>query len=511
MYLTDPIPTAPLGQRFGEHVEYYRQFGYLRGHPGWDFPAPIGTEVRAASIGKLYVANESGGYGNYCMVFGEGVDTLYAHLSKHNEETLTLRGEVVWPGQVIAHSGNTGNSIGPHLHFGVRPKPLDYHNGSKGYVDPAPYLPSRRENMGTKLGAHIQVLRRENTATLAHLRRALYPSLKVMVVDTVDPSLLVEKVFPAYREAGLPTPEILPRVWTDDIRDECVRAGRDGARRWAERVLPGYTRYRDLFGCVLVSSVNEFIPYTDEDARRHNEFEYCACAEMERHGFLLGVGEFSVGWPKLEHWQYYRDALQRCGALFKHEYAWAGHNDRGEDMLWYPWHVRRYELDIAKLASLGYRIPPIYLTEIGWDEAVITGANRGFRNYSNADVYLEWLKTYDAYAQTNEAIQSCHIFQTGAASDWREYDVVGSAVDASLANYVNAHRERPEQSEPDPVDYRNWAFPKYAREHGLGAPMVPSGLHSNEIDAGPYRFGMYANGVCYCLIGDWGNVSHFSW
>ena len=55
---------------------------------------------------------------------GNGLTTNYYHLSAYNCQP----GDVVTTGQVIAFSGNTGNSTGPHLHLGVRV------NGE--YVDP---------------------------------------------------------------------------------------------------------------------------------------------------------------------------------------------------------------------------------------------------------------------------------------------------------------------------------------------------------------------------------------
>ena len=59
---------------------------------------------------------------------GSGIYTLYAH----NSKLLVGAGAKVSQGQVIAKSGNTGNSTGPHLHFEVRV------NGQ--YVNPRSYL-----------------------------------------------------------------------------------------------------------------------------------------------------------------------------------------------------------------------------------------------------------------------------------------------------------------------------------------------------------------------------------
>ncbi|MDZ4671778.1 MAG: peptidoglycan DD-metalloendopeptidase family protein [Phototrophicales bacterium] len=110
----------------------------LRIHHGVDFPNPTGSPVRAAGSGIVQFAStpenpvwgNSASYGNVVIIehdFGwDGLPlfTLYAHL----EQSLVSTGDVVAMGDVIALSGNTGRSLGPHLHFEVR-------LGSNGYGD----------------------------------------------------------------------------------------------------------------------------------------------------------------------------------------------------------------------------------------------------------------------------------------------------------------------------------------------------------------------------------------
>lgn len=98
-------------------------------HTGVDFATPTGTAVHAWRAGKIIHASWSGGYGNYIQIqHNDGTISCYAHLSKY----ACSIGESVNCHQVIAYSGSTGNSTGPHLHFEIKV------NGE--FVNPLNYL-----------------------------------------------------------------------------------------------------------------------------------------------------------------------------------------------------------------------------------------------------------------------------------------------------------------------------------------------------------------------------------
>lgn len=100
-----------------------------RMHEGIDIAVPSGTPVGAAGSGTVIYTGWLGGYGNLVVVdHGGGVATAYAH----NSSLVASVGQTVGAGQVLAYSGNTGNSSGPHVHFEVRV------GGSA--VDPLGYL-----------------------------------------------------------------------------------------------------------------------------------------------------------------------------------------------------------------------------------------------------------------------------------------------------------------------------------------------------------------------------------
>ena len=85
-------------------------------HKGLDIGVAYGSDVRSAASGKVIFAGVKGGYGN-CVVIshGNGLDTLYGHLST----IMVKANDVVKVNDVIAKSGNSGRSTGPHLHYEV--------------------------------------------------------------------------------------------------------------------------------------------------------------------------------------------------------------------------------------------------------------------------------------------------------------------------------------------------------------------------------------------------------
>jgi len=114
MLLRTPVDGARITSGFG--MRMHPLLGYTRMHQGIDFGVPIGTPVYAAGDGVVEEARWAGGYGRWMKLkHAGGWETGYGHLSGWAVHA----GAHVHQGEVIAYSGSTGESTGPHLHYEV--------------------------------------------------------------------------------------------------------------------------------------------------------------------------------------------------------------------------------------------------------------------------------------------------------------------------------------------------------------------------------------------------------
>lgn len=117
-----PVASGPVTSEFGP------RWGTV--HRGIDIGIPTGTPILASADGVVARSYYSSSYGEVVFInHGGGIVTVYAH----NSRRLVSEGQRVSKGQVIAYSGNTGDSTGPHLHFevvvnGAKVNPRNYIN-----------------------------------------------------------------------------------------------------------------------------------------------------------------------------------------------------------------------------------------------------------------------------------------------------------------------------------------------------------------------------------------------
>jgi len=110
----------------------YTKFGLL-GHNGIDYGVPTGKKVIAPHDGKIIESLfDANGYGWYVKIENEEEGSILAHFK---EQSSCKVGSTVKQGEQVGLSGNTGNSTGPHLHWGYYRFPRKKDNGFSGTVD----------------------------------------------------------------------------------------------------------------------------------------------------------------------------------------------------------------------------------------------------------------------------------------------------------------------------------------------------------------------------------------
>jgi murein DD-endopeptidase MepM/ murein hydrolase activator NlpD len=108
-----PVENGVITSGVGLRVDPFGS-GKLVYHRGIDIAVPVGTPVRATRKGQIVFAGPRSGYGSTVIVeHANGDRTLYGH----NSVVRVQLGDLVDSGTVVAFSGNTGRSTGPHVHF----------------------------------------------------------------------------------------------------------------------------------------------------------------------------------------------------------------------------------------------------------------------------------------------------------------------------------------------------------------------------------------------------------
>lgn len=142
LFKNDPVDKIKITSKFGPRVRKDNTF-----HNGIDFALPVNTPLKAVDDGEIMVSRVhpkgiTVGMGIYLVIQHDGFCTVYGHLKKLGLPV----GTKVKAGHIVAYSGNTGDSSGPHTHFEVRQGKFDvtFWNQIDGKypnaIDPEPFL-----------------------------------------------------------------------------------------------------------------------------------------------------------------------------------------------------------------------------------------------------------------------------------------------------------------------------------------------------------------------------------
>jgi murein DD-endopeptidase MepM/ murein hydrolase activator NlpD len=106
---------GPVNSEFGVRSSPWSALGEF--HSGVDIGAALGTPVLAPASGIVSFAGLQGDYGLTLIIdHGNEIRSLYAHLSRLD----VVPDQKIEPGQVVAQTGSTGRSSGPHLHYEIQ-------------------------------------------------------------------------------------------------------------------------------------------------------------------------------------------------------------------------------------------------------------------------------------------------------------------------------------------------------------------------------------------------------
>ena len=153
-------------------------------HKGIDYAMPVNVPIFAAEDGDIlfsgvdpYASKYKGGYGNMVQILHKSYETLYGHLNR----IVAKKGQKITKGTIIAYSGSTGFSTGPHLHFGRK------QNGK--WVDPSLYYDLNtpfKSNEKFSIGQKVKAA----PGSSSNVRSA--PGLEAPKVGTINPGVDIE-------------------------------------------------------------------------------------------------------------------------------------------------------------------------------------------------------------------------------------------------------------------------------------------------------------------------------
>ncbi len=169
-----PIKGAPVTSLFG--MRFHPILHILRLHAGIDFGAAVGSQVRASADGKIEIAGPVQGFGNHIRIQHHGFETSYSHLS---EIPASIKpGAEVKEGDIVALSGNTGLSTGPHLHF-------EFYVGGAP-VDPLPHLGAEVQASAPTAGAPTPPVNPLAATRPSDAEIAAFPAYKAQIDAALD-------------------------------------------------------------------------------------------------------------------------------------------------------------------------------------------------------------------------------------------------------------------------------------------------------------------------------------
>ena len=401
-------------QSFGENPHVYRKVTCggirLRGHNGIDYALPPGTLVVGVQNGVVLEAGEDpDGFGRFVLLGHRWGQSLYAHLSQIHVH----RGQQVGSGQLLGMSGNSGLSLAPHLHFGIRISPFSVSDGWCGYSDPAPYLDRLTQPLGALIGPHII------GGPYAYLDTLTRWQPRLLVVLDPNPDEIR-----SLRQA-CPDTVIIGRVFEPDhVVQDRIRSSPRAAAHWAhEKTLAHMSPDVDYW-----QFANEVLQDADI-LPLLNSFELARMELADKAGYRCAIFGFSVGNPNLpedDRMAHWRKVYPSIAHAEEHDHIVAVHQ-YGMPDLWgpdnlYDRHIHRLEHQV--LRRLPFKAVRFAVTEFGIDGMIRGSEPAGWQDFTDAGGYVQQLLKAASYLERfSGRVLGYAVFTLGHFPPWRTYDI----------------------------------------------------------------------------------------
>ena len=148
------------------------------------------------------------------------------------------------------------------------------------------------------------------------------------------------------------------------------------------------------------------------------------------YGLRVLVGNINVGHPDLKDeglMHIIGRAIQGADGFGLHEYNWPNLWDGddpgvpGEQGMWY---TLRYRRTVGWLTEHGYKVPPVYITEVGIDRAAkIDGPHQGWVGHLTVEQYARQIAWYESEVMRDHYVVAAFLFVAGPYQDWESFRI----------------------------------------------------------------------------------------
>lgn len=428
-----PVRGARITQRFGENYEYYHKKFGIDGHNGIDFSCHEGTPVSTVDDGVITEMREDpDGYGKYLKVIHSWGHTLYGHLASYAGK----EGDVVKSGVVIGYSGNTGNSTGPHLHFGMRVKPYSSGN-DRFWVNPMPYFDELMwDKNKTILSPHWIT---NNSPWLVNYLSQWNPRFVLLFKGLWGSNDFMKTMFSSFPNSIFILRDYDMSEQKLDMASNPKGTGKRHANEWNEKLqamqgVDGFNKDK-----IIVLGINE--PAVWEKRNETVVYTNSFLGELTKNGLRGGAYNFSVGWPGNEgvkdappNWEPYSSSekvIMKGGHYLMMHLYWA---EKGPSVNSEWWAGSNKYCPWEKV--------PIVAGECGIDMGVVGKRNLGWASVVSPFEYVQQLKEADSLWKEDKRMKGACIFTVGTESgDWESFRIDRKDILDLLVKYAKTKKK----------------------------------------------------------------------